>query len=39
VIELAAVLVGVAVVLDAFWIAVADARFDRRRVDRRWKRG
>ena len=39
VIEIAAVLIAVGVIVDAALIALADVRFERRRVDRRWKRG
>ena len=38
-IELAVVLVGVVVVIDLWLVALADVRFMRRRVDRRFKRG
>jgi hypothetical protein len=38
-IELAVVLVAVAVVVDLWLVALADVRFERRRVDRRWRRG
>jgi hypothetical protein len=39
VIEIAAVLVGVVVVIDLWLVALADVRYERRRVDRRFKRG
>lgn len=38
VIEVAAVLIGVGVVLDLALVAVADVRHERARIDRRWKR-
>lgn len=38
-IEIAVVLIGVGVLIDVCLVAVADVRFDRRRVDRRFKRG
>ena len=38
-IEVAVIAVGVALVADAVYVALADVRFMRRRVDRRWRRG
>ena len=38
-IEIAAVLIGVGVLIDVCLIALADIRYDRARVDRRFKRG
>lgn len=37
-IEIAAIAIGVALILDAFLIALADVRHARARIDRRWKR-
>lgn len=37
-IQPAIILVAVAVICDAVLVALADVRFERRRVDRRWKR-
>ena len=39
VIEIAAILVDVAMVVDLWLMALADVRYERRRVDRRFKRG
>jgi len=39
VIEIAVIAVGVVVVIDLWLVALADVRFMRRRVDRRFKRG
>jgi hypothetical protein len=38
-IEIAVSLIGVAVVLDLWLVALTDVRHDRRRIDRRWRRG
>ena len=38
-IEIAVSLIGVVVVVDLWLVALADARHDRRRLDRRFKRG
>ena len=37
-IEIAAVLIGVVIVIDAALVALVDVRYDRARVDRRFKR-
>jgi len=39
VVELAAVLIGVGVLIDVCLVALTDVRHDRNRIDRRFKRG